>query len=216
MLFAERGVDEVTTRQIADEAGIGTGTSFPSARTKGEFLMLVQNSLHTEALAHGRADAENAPDALGAVMAIAQRGVTRTGPMSATGASTCARWPSVTPLIPVISRPWPSPRAPRKPSPPSAAPAAQRERWRDAGARRVRRTLPREGRDRERRSATGRRSYCRADAGGAPAGSATADPAPGPLAIAAPRSFRQFHGGDKAMSEFRGHSTRDVRSSRTS
>ncbi|MFE9139086.1 TetR/AcrR family transcriptional regulator [Streptomyces sp. NPDC007355] len=118
MLFAERGVDEVTTRQIADEAGIGTGTSFPSAETKGELLMLIQNSLHAEALAHGRADAENTPDALGAVMAITQRVVTRTGPMSATGASTCARWPSVTPLIPATSRHWPSPRAPRRPSPP--------------------------------------------------------------------------------------------------
>ncbi|MEU9999270.1 helix-turn-helix domain-containing protein [Streptomyces sp. NPDC050848] len=72
-LFAERGADEVTTQQIADEADIGTGTLFLSAKTKGELLLpLVQNSLHAEALAQGRADAENAPDAVGAVMAIAQ------------------------------------------------------------------------------------------------------------------------------------------------
>ncbi|WP_017237627.1 hypothetical protein [Streptomyces sp. SS] len=50
---------------------------FLAAKTKGELPPLVQSSLHAEALAQGRADAENAPDALGAVMAIAQRVVTR-------------------------------------------------------------------------------------------------------------------------------------------
>ncbi|WP_237529304.1 MULTISPECIES: helix-turn-helix domain-containing protein [unclassified Streptomyces] len=34
-LFADRGVDEVFTQQIADEADIGTGTLFLSAKTKG-------------------------------------------------------------------------------------------------------------------------------------------------------------------------------------
>ncbi|MFM9442154.1 TetR/AcrR family transcriptional regulator [Streptomyces acidiscabies] len=33
-LFAERGVDEVTTQQIADKADIGTGTLFLYAKTK--------------------------------------------------------------------------------------------------------------------------------------------------------------------------------------
>ncbi|WP_392673630.1 TetR/AcrR family transcriptional regulator [Streptomyces sp. LN785] len=69
-LFAERGVDEVTTQQIADKADIGTGTLFLYAKTKGELLLLVQNSLYAEALEQGRADAENAPDVLEAVMAI--------------------------------------------------------------------------------------------------------------------------------------------------
>ncbi|HEY9326946.1 MAG TPA: helix-turn-helix domain-containing protein [Streptomyces sp.] len=69
-LFAERGIDEVTTQEIADKADIGTGTLFLYAKTKGELLLLVQNSLYAEALERGRADAENAPDTLGAVMAI--------------------------------------------------------------------------------------------------------------------------------------------------
>ena len=43
-LFAEHGVDEVTTQQIADKADIGTGTLFLYAKTKGELLLLVQNS----------------------------------------------------------------------------------------------------------------------------------------------------------------------------
>ena len=43
-LFAERGVDEVTTQEIADKADIGTGTLFLYAKTKGELLLLVQNS----------------------------------------------------------------------------------------------------------------------------------------------------------------------------
>ncbi|MEU9927284.1 TetR/AcrR family transcriptional regulator [Streptomyces anulatus] len=69
-LFAERGIDEVTTQQIADTADIGTGTLFLYAKTKGELLLLVQNSLYAEALERGRADAENIPDTLDAVMAI--------------------------------------------------------------------------------------------------------------------------------------------------
>lgn len=69
-LFDERGVDEVTTQQIADKADIGTGTLFLYAKTKGELLLLVQNSSYTDALARGRAAAEGNPDALGAVMAI--------------------------------------------------------------------------------------------------------------------------------------------------
>jgi AcrR family transcriptional regulator len=69
-LFAERGIDEVTTQQIADKADIGTGTLFLYAKTKGELLLLVQNSLYVEALERGRADAENTPDTLDAVMAI--------------------------------------------------------------------------------------------------------------------------------------------------
>ncbi|WP_329587082.1 TetR/AcrR family transcriptional regulator [Streptomyces sp. NBC_01005] len=69
-LFAEHGIKEVTTQQIADKADIGTGTLFLYAKTKGELLLLVQNSLYAEALERGRADAENIPDTLEAVMAI--------------------------------------------------------------------------------------------------------------------------------------------------
>jgi len=69
-LFAEYGVDEVTTQQIADKADIGTGTLFLYAKTKGELLLLVQNSSYVHALAEGRAAAEGTPDVLDAVMAI--------------------------------------------------------------------------------------------------------------------------------------------------
>ncbi|HWU32728.1 MAG TPA: TetR/AcrR family transcriptional regulator [Marmoricola sp.] len=69
-LFAEHGVDEVTTQQIADKADIGTGTLFLYAKSKGELLLLVQNSSYAHALTVGKAAAEALPDALDAVMAI--------------------------------------------------------------------------------------------------------------------------------------------------
>jgi AcrR family transcriptional regulator len=71
-LFAEHGVDEVTTQQIADKADIGTGTLFLYAKTKGELLLLVQNAQYAAALEKGRASAENVPDVLNAVMSIVQ------------------------------------------------------------------------------------------------------------------------------------------------
>ena len=71
-LFAEHGVEEVTTQQIADKADIGTGTLFLYAKTKGELLLLVQNAHYAEALERGRAAAESIPDVLDAVMAIMQ------------------------------------------------------------------------------------------------------------------------------------------------
>ena len=69
-LFAEHGVDEVTTQQIADRADIGAGTLFLYAKTKGELLLLVQNSGYAEALVKGKAAATTIPDVLEAVMAI--------------------------------------------------------------------------------------------------------------------------------------------------
>jgi AcrR family transcriptional regulator len=69
-LFAEFGVDEVTTQQIADKADVGTGTVFLYVKTKGELLLLVQNAHYIEALERGRTAAENIPDVLDAVMTI--------------------------------------------------------------------------------------------------------------------------------------------------
>ncbi|MET0317889.1 MAG: helix-turn-helix domain-containing protein [Rhodococcus fascians] len=69
-LFLERGVDEVTTQEIADKADIGTGTLFLYAKTKGELLLLVQNSTYGEALERGRMAAAGIEDPLAAVMAI--------------------------------------------------------------------------------------------------------------------------------------------------
>src|SRR5688572_15883631 len=61
-LFAERGVDEVTTQEIADKADIGAGTLFLYAKTKGELLLLVQNSSYADALDEGKAAAESITD----------------------------------------------------------------------------------------------------------------------------------------------------------
>ena len=69
-LFAEHGVAEVTTQQIADKADIGTGTLFLYAKTKGELLLLVQNKHYAESLERGCADAETITDVLDAVLAI--------------------------------------------------------------------------------------------------------------------------------------------------
>jgi TetR/AcrR family transcriptional regulator len=69
-LFAEYGVDEVTTQQIAEKADIGTGTLFLYAKNKGELLLLVQNSTYADALTEGKAAAEEVPGVLDAVMAI--------------------------------------------------------------------------------------------------------------------------------------------------
>lgn len=72
-LFAERGVDDVTTQQIADAADIGTGTLFLYAKTKGELLLLVQNTHYSAALERGRAAAAEAPTALDGVMALVEQ-----------------------------------------------------------------------------------------------------------------------------------------------
>ena len=69
-LFAERGVEEVTTQEIADRADVATGTLFLYARTKGELLLLVQNGRYAVALVDGRTAAERIFDVQGAVLAI--------------------------------------------------------------------------------------------------------------------------------------------------
>ena len=69
-LFTEHGVDDVTTQQVADKADIGTGTLFLYAKTKGELLLLVQNSGYADALTQGTAAAKRIRNPLNAVMAI--------------------------------------------------------------------------------------------------------------------------------------------------
>jgi TetR/AcrR family transcriptional regulator len=69
-LFAERGVDDVTTQEIADRADIGTGTLFLYAKTKGELLLLVQNSTYADALAEGREAAAAAGTMTDGVLAV--------------------------------------------------------------------------------------------------------------------------------------------------
>lgn len=69
-LFAEHGIDQVTTQQIADRADIGAGTLFLYAKSKAELLLLVQNVHYAEALERGRAEAAETRGTLDAVMAI--------------------------------------------------------------------------------------------------------------------------------------------------
>ena len=69
-LFAQHGVDEVTTQQVAEAADIGAGTLFLYARTKGELLLLAQNAAYARSLERGRAAADRCPDVLDAVVAL--------------------------------------------------------------------------------------------------------------------------------------------------
>lgn len=69
-LFAEHGVDDVTTQQIAEAADIGAGTLFLYAKTKGELLLLVQNTLYVEALERGRTAASASASLPEAVLAL--------------------------------------------------------------------------------------------------------------------------------------------------
>jgi AcrR family transcriptional regulator len=69
-LFAEHGVDDVTTQQIAEKADIGAGTLFLYAKTKGELLLLVQNDAYATALDEGQKDAAAEPRTVEAVLAL--------------------------------------------------------------------------------------------------------------------------------------------------
>jgi AcrR family transcriptional regulator len=69
-LFAEYGVDDVTTQQIADKADVGSGTLFLYAKSKAELFLLVQNSRYAQSLEQGRAAAEATPVILDAVMVV--------------------------------------------------------------------------------------------------------------------------------------------------
>ncbi|MDR7187412.1 AcrR family transcriptional regulator [Microbacterium sp. BE35] len=69
-LFAQYGVDEVTTQQIAEKADIGAGTLFLYAKTKGELLLLVQNDAYAAALDQGTQDAAAESGVVEAVLAL--------------------------------------------------------------------------------------------------------------------------------------------------
>lgn len=57
-LFAERGVNGVTTQQIADQADVAIGTLFRYAATKAELLIMVQNDKFAAAIDEGLARLE--------------------------------------------------------------------------------------------------------------------------------------------------------------
>ncbi|KUO16596.1 TetR/AcrR family transcriptional regulator [Streptomyces dysideae] len=59
-LFAEHGVDGVTTQQIADRADVAIGTLYLYASTKAELLIMVQNEKFAAAIDDGLAAANAA------------------------------------------------------------------------------------------------------------------------------------------------------------
>jgi AcrR family transcriptional regulator len=56
-LFAEHGVGEVTTQQVADRADVAIGTLYLYASTKAELLIMVQNQKLAAAIDAGLAAA---------------------------------------------------------------------------------------------------------------------------------------------------------------
>ncbi|GAA2228702.1 TetR/AcrR family transcriptional regulator [Herbiconiux moechotypicola] len=69
-LFDAHGMHGVTTQAVAERAGVGAGTVFLYAKTKGELLLLVQNARYAEALGRGRKTASRASGDLDRVMAL--------------------------------------------------------------------------------------------------------------------------------------------------
>lgn len=94
---------------------LGTGTLFLYAKTKGELLLLVQNSMYADALERGRADAATADGVLEGVLAVVRESSSATGNRSTT--PTSARSCSVILRSPIIVTPCSSPARLRSSSP---------------------------------------------------------------------------------------------------
>ncbi len=71
-LFATHDVDDVTTLQIAQQAGIGTGTLFLYVASKAELLFLVQNVRYAAAVESGRRASTLVDDLPAALMAFSR------------------------------------------------------------------------------------------------------------------------------------------------
>lgn len=71
-LFAENGYEAVATQQVSDAAGIGVGTLFRYAATKGELLLMVYNEEFAEAIDRGRVAAARAHGTEEAVWELAR------------------------------------------------------------------------------------------------------------------------------------------------
>jgi AcrR family transcriptional regulator len=70
-LIAEQGIGAVTTLQVAEAADVATGTLFLYAKTKGELLLLAQNSEYERALELGKvAASRNDRNVVDAVVAL--------------------------------------------------------------------------------------------------------------------------------------------------
>lgn len=66
-LFAERGFEATTTREVAERAGVAAGTVFRYAASKSELLLMVYNRKLAEAIARGAAEAATRADGADAV-----------------------------------------------------------------------------------------------------------------------------------------------------
>lgn len=69
-LFAEKGMHEVTTNEVALRADIAAGTLFLYAKTKGELLLLAQNASYAEAHELGVEAASRISDPSAAILAL--------------------------------------------------------------------------------------------------------------------------------------------------
>ena len=69
-LFAEKSIGEITTAEVAKRAEIAAGTLFLYAKTKGELLLLAQNSSYAEAHKLGLAATANETEPIAAILAV--------------------------------------------------------------------------------------------------------------------------------------------------
>jgi TetR/AcrR family transcriptional regulator len=69
-LFAEKGISEVTTNEVALRADIAAGTLFLYAKTKGELLLLAQNAGYAEAHELGLKAADKHTEPVAAILAL--------------------------------------------------------------------------------------------------------------------------------------------------
>ncbi|MGB6243555.1 TetR/AcrR family transcriptional regulator [Gordonia sp. (in: high G+C Gram-positive bacteria)] len=69
-LFAERGYEAVTTREISERADVAAGTLFRYASSKVELLLMVFNEQFRVSLEDGRREAAKAGDVIDALLAV--------------------------------------------------------------------------------------------------------------------------------------------------
>jgi AcrR family transcriptional regulator len=69
-LFAEKGVSDVRTAEVAARADVASGTLFLYAKTKGELLLLAQNASYREAHAEGVRAAASQKDCASALISL--------------------------------------------------------------------------------------------------------------------------------------------------
>ena len=69
-LFAEKGYEATRTREIAEAAGIATGTLFNYAKTKSDIVLLIWKARVMVVVQQGLAAAHQEPDPIEGVLAI--------------------------------------------------------------------------------------------------------------------------------------------------